>query len=146
MATTIVQSVLAKFATSGITDFSATGGLWLEEAPESVSLPIAGFTNNNETLEYSTELEYKETGTFDFDVYAAGIAETERLALLIKSLYDKYIRNPRGMDFIGGKVVNWERVSGRTGVEGQRKDDNAQVGHTTFTYAYTVERTLPQDS
>jgi hypothetical protein len=143
MAATITQAILARFATSTITDFSASGGLWLEEAPEQASLPLIGFTHGGERPEYTTEEAYNDVGSIDFDIYAVTVEETERLALLVLNLFDLCIKNPRRLDFTGGLVISWERTNYRIGVEGFRREDNKQIGHATFSYSYTTKKSLP---
>ena len=143
MATTITQAILARFATSTITDFSASGGLWLEEAPQQTQMPLAGFAHGGERPEYTTEEPYHETGSFNFDIYAVTVEETERLALIVMDLFDLCVKNPRLLDFTGGLVVSWERTNYRIGVEGFRREDNKQIGHATFSYSYTTKKSLP---
>jgi len=143
MATTITQSVLARFAAAAISEFSTSGGLWLEEAPEGSPLPLAGFTHGGERPEYTTEEAYTDAGSIDFDIYAVTVAETERLAKLVLNLFDACVKNPRLLDFTGGYVISWERTNYRIGVEGFRREDNKQIGHATFSYSYVTQKSLP---
>lgn len=150
MAATITQAVLARFAAASLTDFDVAagqpgypGGLWLEEAPENALLPLIGVSHNGERPEYTTELDYQASGSYDFDIYAVTAAETERLALLVMAVFDACIKTPGLLTFTNGKVINWERTSYRIGVEGLRKSDNAQVGHASFTYEYMTGQKLP---
>jgi hypothetical protein len=145
MATTIAQALLDRFASSGVDDFAATGGLWLEEVPAKVAqtLPLFGFTHGGESCEYSFEEAYKEIGSFEFTIYALGIAEAERLGLAVKAVYDPCIKAPSLLSITNARVIDFERTGGQVGSEGFHEASGKQVGRVSLTYSYIVQRSLP---
>lgn len=144
MATTIAQALLDRFANSGITDFDGSGGMWLEEIPATATpiLPLFGFTHQGEQCQFTTELDYVETGSFEFSIFALGVAEAERLGLVVKALFDPLIKSPNQLAITNAKMISFDRQSGQVGVEGFRQADGKAVGRVTFVYAYEVERKL----
>lgn len=143
MATTITQAVLAKFASAGLTDFDAGGGLWLDMIPEGKSLPFICFTQAEETTEYTTELEYFEQGGFDFYVFAITPAAAESKAMTVKAAFDVCIKTPSLLTITNAKVIQWERTGGKIQIAEFPDQQQRQVGLATFSYRYQVMRTLP---
>ncbi len=143
MATTIVQSVLAKFVAASLTDFDGSLGLWLGEIPENLPAPVVGFVQSGDSTEFTMEKEYFEFGTVTITIFATGVAETERLTALVLAAYDVYIKAPTGLNFTGGKVINWDRVPYTVTAEPTRDSQAKQKGRTDFRYAYQVQKSLP---
>lgn len=142
-ATTITQSLLAKFVASGNAEFSGSQGMWFGKIPANLQLPFFGFVHGGETPEYTTSQEYLERGTFTFSIYAETIAETERLALVVMGVYDAFIKNWNALDFTGGTCVEWDRTRYLIAFE-PIEDANARyVGRADIQYAYTTQKTLP---
>lgn len=146
MATTITQALLARFAASSVTDFSTSGGMWLDEVPATTEpvLPILGFTHSGETCQYTSEADYTEEGAFDFVVYAITVEEAERLALAVKAVFDPCIITPELLRITSAKVVEFKRESGQVSTEGFVQPLGKQVGKVNFSYRYIVKRTLPE--
>lgn len=143
MATTITQSVLAKFPDVLLPAFSASQGLWFGEIPQNFSLPFVGFVHGGERPTYTMEREYQESGTFTFTVFAEGVAETERLALLVMNVYDAFTKHFSQLDFTGGKMVDWERTSYMVSLEPIANVQAKRVARADFQYAYTTQKSLP---
>ena len=142
-ATTITQSVLAQFVASGNTDFVGSQGMWFGQIPANLNLPFFGFVHNGETPKYTTEKAYKDSGTFLFSIYAEGVAEVERLALIVLGIFDAFITNWPGLNFTGGKCAEWARTRYIVSLE-EIEDVNARkVARVDITYAYTTVKVLP---
>lgn len=145
-STTITQSVRAKFDDaigSGLTDFDGSDGLWFGEVPQQLVLPFAGFVHNGERSEYTTEREYFDKGSFTFTIFAEGVAEVERLALLVLAVYDLFVKSPRLLDFTNGKVIEWDRTSYIVAMEPVADKNAARVARVDIQYAYRTQKTLP---
>ena len=141
MSATITQAVLAKFAASGQAEFSK---LWFDELPENQTLPFVGFFHEGEAPEYTFEGGYKEEGSFSFQVNAVGIAETERLALVVMAIYDACIVNPvAAFSIVGQKVFAWRRKDYKISSAQYRPESGDLVGEATFGYEYSVNKQLP---
>ncbi len=142
-ATTILQSLVAAFEDSGNTDFSGSLGLWFGEVPQQLELPFLAFVSGGERPQFTTEQEYLDSGTVTFSIFAEGIAETERLALIVLAIYDPFIKNWNGLDFTGGIVSEWERVSYMPSLEPIQDVNARRVGRVDIQYAYTTQKSLP---
>lgn len=149
MAATITQALVARFDAFAPADFQRlpnnAGGLWLDDVPstEAPVLPIAGLVHQGETIEYTFETEYFEKGSFEITVFALGVAEAERLGLLVKAAIDPCIKHPGYLAITNATVISFERVSGDVGVETFRQEDGMAVGRVSMVYGYTVQRSLP---
>lgn len=143
MASTITQSVLAQYEASGNTDFSGSQGLWFGQIPANLVLPFFGFVHNGETPEFTFEREYLEKGSFTFSVYAEGVAETERLALIVLGIYDSFIKHWNRLDFIGGTCVEWDRTRYIVTLEPIVDVNARKVAKADIQYAYTTQKILP---
>lgn len=141
-AATITQAVLARFDDASLTDFEDSGGLWLDEIPTGKDLPFICFTMADESTEYTTEREYYERGGFDFYLFAVTPAEAERLALLVKAAFDVCIRSPGTLTASNLKCIEWERTGYKVQVATFEDQVQRQIGLATFSYRYTVQRTL----
>lgn len=142
-AITITQSVLAKFVASGNTDFGASQGMWFGKIPANLPTPFFGFVHNGETPKYTTEKAYKDSGSFLFSIYAEGIAEAERLALIVLGIFDAFITDWTQLNFTGGKVAEWQRTRYLLDLEETEDVFARQVGRVDITYAFTVTKVLP---
>lgn len=143
MATTITQSILAKFVATGNTDFSASQGMWFGKIPSNLPTPFFGFVHNGETPTYTKEKGYKDSGAFLFSIYAEGVAETERLALIVLGIFDAFIKDWAQLNFTGGRVAEWERTRYLVALEDTEDVFARPVGRADITYAYTVNKVLP---
>lgn len=143
MATTIGQAVLARFAGSGVTDFSASSGLWFDELPEQLTLPFVGFQMAEESTEYTMEPAYFERGLITFTIFAVTVAEADRLAFIVKAIYDAATKLPNLLTITNARVISWERTGYGVKTADFRNEANSQIGEATFSYSYTVQRSLP---
>lgn len=143
MPATITQSVLAKFATAGLTAFDGSQGLWFGELPQNLDLPFIAFVHGGERPDYMTEKEYLDKGTFTFTIFAEGVAEVERLALLFLAVFDGFVKSPRGLDFSGGAVIEWDRTQYLVAIEPVADVNARRVGRVDIGYAYTTQKSLP---
>lgn len=144
MALTIAQAVLERFVASGNTDFDASKGLFFEEFPEQFPLPFVGFQMGQESNEYTSDDCYEEHGVITFSVFAVTVQETERLALLVKAIYDACIKHPeQGFTITAATVDEWQRTGGRTTTADFRDASGNQIGQVEFSYSYIVQRVLP---
>lgn len=143
MIETITQSVFAKFVDSGNTDFSGSQGMWFGQIPANLELPFFGFVHNGEAPKYTTEKGYKDLGSFLFSIYAEGVAETERLALIVLGIFDAFITNWTALNFTGGKCSEWQRARYIVSLEPIEDVNARKVGRVDITYAYTTTKVLP---
>jgi len=143
LASTITQSLIAKFTAAGLTDFDVSSGLWFAEIPPNLNLPVIGLVHNGEQPKYTTEAQYFDKGTVTFTIFAEGVAETERLALLVLAVYDVFVKSPRLLDFTGGKVIEWDRTTYMPSMEPIADVNAKRVGRVDIGYAYTTQKTLP---
>ncbi len=142
MAATITQSVLAHFPGS-IEEFQPSQGLWLAEIPPGLPLPVIGFVHNGEQPEYTTEAAYSESGSFRFTIFAQSVEETERLALLILAVFDRFVTKPWLLNFTGGKVIAWGKTDYVIAMEDRPDLEAKRIGRAEFGYEYITEKTLP---
>ncbi len=145
-AATITQAILAKFVASGNTDFAASSGLWLQEIPENLPLPVIGFVHGGERSEYTSERDYFDLGSFSFTIFAEGLAETERLALNVLAIFDVLVKAPQTLTWTGGRLVEWDKTNYTISGEPIRDENAKQVGRADFTYAYKAQKLLPVSS
>ncbi len=143
MARTITQSVVAKFAASGNSDFTGSQGIWFGQIPANLDLPFFGFVHNGETPRYSTEKGYTDSGSFLFSIYAEGVEATENLALNVLNIYDAFITDWTQLNFTGGRVAEWARTRYLVTLEPTEDVNARKVGRVDITYAYTVTKVLP---
>ncbi len=143
MATTILQSLVAVFAASGNADFVGSQGLWFGEVPQQLELPFLGLVHGGESPEYTFEGQYADSGTFTFSVFAEGVAETERLALVVLRIYDAFVKNWNGLNFSGGVVTDWAKTRYTISLEPMQDVNARRVGRADFSYSYTTQKTLP---
>lgn len=143
-AATIVQAVLERFVAGGMADFDASKGMFFEEMPEQLTLPFIGFQMGNETCEYTSEDSYQERGVITFTIFAVTVAETERLALLVKAVYDACVKHPQqGFSIQSATVDEWQRTGYRVTTADFRDAENNLIGQAEFSYSYIVQRYLP---
>jgi hypothetical protein len=144
MAITITQAVVSKFAASGNTDFSASGGLHFDEIPENVDLPFLGFFHAGETTKYTFEREYFDQGSFQFTVFAITVAEAERLAKVVMAIYDACVMHPQGeLAITAEKCIAWGKTDYKITTATYRDQPGNVIGEATFGYEYRVQKTLP---
>lgn len=149
-AATIVQAVLERFAGSGevAVEFTESGGLWLDMTPPQQTLPFITMLHGGEQYEWCMEREYREIGSIDFYLFAKHatrpIAETERLALMVRDLFDKCIKRPGLLTIQSATMISWERTGYKIETAPFMDQSQQQVGQATFSYAYKVQRTLPE--
>jgi hypothetical protein len=143
MPDTITQALVARYANGPVADFEASGGLWFDEMPDGASLPFLLFAHQGEQAEFTTEKGYLESGSHEFHVFAETVAETERLALAVRDVFDPCIESPSLLSVTGAVVFEFARPSYRIAAEGQRSSNQKQVGHASFVYSYGVRRMLP---
>lgn len=90
--TTTLGAIVALFAGDATltTDFTAAGGLWVGGVPEVFTvLPFVCLANFHERPDWNFEGQIvEETSTFDFLLYAVGLAAAEKLAGDIKAVFD----------------------------------------------------------
>lgn len=143
MADTITQSVLAQFVASGNTEFSGSQGMWFGQIPANFNLPFFGFVHNGETPKYTTEKAYKDSGSFLFSIYAEGVAEAERLGLVVLGIFDAFITNWPALNFSGGRCSEWARTRYLVALEPIEDVNARRVARVDITYAYTTTKVLP---
>ena len=143
MASTIAQAILEKFDAAGISDFAASGGLWLGAIPAGKPLPFAFYDMSEEQCEYTTEDSYIERGGVDFYVFALAPAEAERIAERVKTVFDACIKSPSTIDVDNSRVIDWERTGYRIGTEPMPDKEQRLVALATMSYRYAVNKELP---
>lgn len=143
MATTITQSIVAKFAASGNTSFSASQGLWFGEIPANLPTPFLGVVHNGETFEYTGEKDYQAYGSFLFSIYTEGVAAAEALALTVANIFDAFITNWSPLNFTGGTMAKWSKTSYLVALEPMADVNARKVGRVDIGYEYEFNGVLP---
>lgn len=141
---TICQAVIAKFAGSGNTDFTASGGLWFDEIPENLTLPFVGFFHQGEQTSYTFEDQYFDEGSFNFSVFAITVAEAERLAKVVMAIYDGCVKNPVSeLRITDANCIIWNKTDYKISTATYRDQPGNLIGEATFSYRYRVQKRLP---
>lgn len=143
MANTITQAIVQRFTDAGLTDFDASGKLWLDEIPTGKALPFICVQMAEETCEYTTERDYYEHGGCDFFLFAGTAVAAENYGLTVKAAFDVCTKTPSLLSISNAKVISWERTGYKIEIATLLDKTQQQVGLATFSYRYTVERILP---
>lgn len=145
MALTLLGGLIAKFDSSParLMLAASNGGIWMGCVPPTKSLPFAVIWHQGEEPSDSTELDYWETGKFQFEVYDNDLDRCERIALEVKKTFDVIGRAEGGsqphLNIDGVERVEMERNSYLVTAYLDEKDgDGRPIYQATIDYTAKV--------